>query len=376
MRKTVLVAAMTGLLLSGCTTTSDIAIQNDGKISGTVAIGFPKSAMRNVHTLADWTDVANKNNLTEQSSDGLNCATADNVVASTWDYSCAITGNDVTVLNDSATSMLSSVQLDRDGQTLNMATQDNSDALGEQTGLGGMGLSGISLVTATSKITVQGTCTTNETSGVTIVADNTSGDTTVTMEWDQSSPQLKASCTLTAPPQSATSTTLTTQTTPESSLASALYLKAKATPSTIQGSFEFFDGDKLLTKVPAVAGEALYRTDPMTTGSHNITARFKPADFWTQASSTSTPLTISGMDVKGPKATCAKKIGAKCQVVLSNSAVKPSTVTYQWYNGTKVIKGAKNATFTRRKGDTKLSVMVTFKKSGYVTRAWSLKVPG
>ena len=80
------------------------------------------------------------------------------------------------------------------------------------------------------------------------------------------------------------------------------------------------------------------------------------------------------MMAKNPKVACAKSVGSTCRVTLGSLITKPSTVLYQWYKGTKAIKGAKQATYVRRKGDTKLSVVVTFKKTGFVTRAWTLKL--
>ena len=372
MRKFGVFFVLASLMLSGCALNSDIAIRDDGTVVGTISLGIPKSALRKVTTLEQWTALAAKNNITGVTTDGVNCLTTDDIVGQMWSYTCSIDSQNASVLVDPDLSPLSSFQFDRSGQTLNISSVNAGGDL-TNGGTGGLGLDDVSMIYYTSKLTIPGSCTTSAPSGVTITTDDVKGTSTVTIEGDQSSSSMSASCTLTAPAQTGTSTSLAYSALAANAANSSVLLTATATPSNINGVFAIYDGTTLLGTTSAIAGVGIYQTSTVTPGAHALKAVFKPTDFWNNGTSTSSTVTLSGFNAK-PRVTCAKAVGSICKVVLGTSNATPDSVTYRWFNSGKVIANAKTATFKRRKNDRALSVVVTYKKTGFVTRAWTLRL--
>lgn len=372
------------LILSGCALTSTYTVDSSGNVSGTTTFSVPKSSVRNVTTLEQWTQVLQDNDLpsptpTPSDSAGstpsptVSCGPGEDLVTSEWTYSCAVAG-DITALS-AATNLSdltgqsgsSRLAISRVGTTVTITQPAaTSDA-------GGFGLKGISLIYMNSVLTFPGTVT-SVTGGAVKVDDHT-----VSFASDESQSQ-DMSATIEIPDLVGTPTTLSLTAKATASFPSGASVELTASLGTpADGQVECFDGDTSLSKETIGADGTLTCLAPdQQNGVHEYRAVFTPTNWWAlDASEASKSLTVSAF-TKNDSPVVLKngapvlwgnaKVGTQLSVGRLKISPAASSISYQWLRNSKAISRATHARYKVLATDygKTISVRVTFRKAGYL----------
>jgi hypothetical protein len=101
----------------------------------------------------------------------------------------------------------------------------------------------------------------------------------------------------------------------------------------------------------------------------DVTLTTETVAVWAPQDSTATSQPSVFVNGKRPVISGKAKVGKSLRVTKGTWNVSPAKVTYQWYRGSKAIKGATKAKYkvTRKDRHRKLSVKVTVKRTGFVT---------
>jgi hypothetical protein len=356
------------LLLSGCSLTSTYTVASAGDVSATITFAVPKSVLKKVTTVDQWSQVLLSNNFptpsispSPSSSPGLNCEYGEDVELSQWNYTCSAVG-DISLLNESSSSdSPASLRYTRDGKTLHIV-QPASDTLG---GLDTpFSLSGVSLFYAKTTLTFPGLVT-EVTGGAEKVDDHT-----VSFEVDQNQ-QTEMTATIELDELTSTATNLDLTTTAFALTAGSadVELTAAMTGSS-SGQVTFFDGETLLGSVDVnEQGISKYIAGTQPDGTHIYRAEFQPKDWWNvDTAQDQTSLTFKTFQMNGyPSISGLKKVGAN--LVLANLKSRPTAnVSYQWLRNGKAISGktAKSYKVVAADFNKNLSVRITLAKTGYL----------
>jgi hypothetical protein len=371
------------LVLSGCSLTSTYTIDSDGGISGTTSFGVPKSAVRNVTTLEQWSQVLKDNDLSTPtpspvvSTSGLpapavSCGPGEDLANSEWTYSCSVSG-DLSALSYANFSELSGqsafggLEISRVGTTVTI-TQPATSTTGDSGSGLDFGLKGISLFYTNSTLTFPGTV--GEVTGGAIKVDDhtvsfpTNGNQSAAMSATVDVP------TLVSAPTSLTLTTVATAGFPDGA---NVALTAKlGTPA--DGQVEFFDGQTSLgMQTIGADGTSVFEAQELSNGQHAFRAVFSPKDWWSlESSEASKALTVSSFTKSGmPIVLGSGRVGAKLSVGSLKTTPQATSVTFQWLRNGKSIAGSTGSTYKVVSVDyhKTISVRVTFRKAGYLTLA-------
>ena len=367
--KKLLVIASAILLLSGCSLTSTYTVGTDGAVSGTTTFGVPKSALRKVSTVEQWSQVLVSNNFpapsaSPSSSEAPNvvCEAGEDEGIGQWTYTCTAVG-DVSVLSEaSSTTSSANLKFTRVGKTLNIVLPPNTDS-GESGNP--IGLTGVSLFFTTTTITFPGL--------VTSVAGGAEkvDDRTVRFEADESqSTEMSATVVLDDLSSTATSLTLTAKAAPlAAGSADVEFTASLAAPAA--GQVVFFDGDTRLGSVDVdEQGIAKFGTSGQLDGTHNYQAEFEPRDWWNvDASQDDVSLTFKTFQMANyPNISGLGKVGKTLSLANLKPTPVPTKVSYQWLRNGKAIAGKTSKTYKVATVDFKkgISVRVTLRKTGYL----------
>jgi len=368
------------LLLSGCSLSSTFTVGSDGSVVGTTSFAVPKSALRDVTTVEQWSQVLAQNNISTPTptpdpsisestsaspspSPSASCAAGEDTELGQWTYTCTASG-DISLLG-SSTSIPGAGALDfeRDGSTLTIVQQPNA---GSGDSGNSLGLTGVSLFYTTTTITFPGDVT-SVSGGAQKVDDHT-----VSFSSDENQKTaLSATVSLTGFTSTPTSLSLTTNATAGLPSGADIELTASlATP--VDGQVEFFDGDATLPgQTIGADGTAVLLTENQPNGTHNYRAVFKPTNWWAlDKSQASSSITVKSFEVTGmPKIIGTGKVGAQLSVGSLRTVPAASSVTYQWLRNGKVISGKIGAKYKIVSADfgKKVSLRTTSRKAGYLT---------
>jgi hypothetical protein len=367
------------LLLSGCSLSSTFTVGSDGSVVGTTSFAVPKSALRNVTTVEQWSQVLTENNissptptpdpsLSESTSaapiptPSASCAAGEDNQLGQWTYTCTASG-DISLLG-SSTSIpgAGSLNFERNGSTLTIVQQPSS---GSDDSSNPIGLTGVSLFYTTTTITFPG-----EVTAVSPGAQKID-DHTVSFSSDENQKTaLSASVSLTSFTSTPTSLSLTTNASAGIPSGADIYLTAAlATP--VDGQIEFFDGDVSLPgQTIGADGTAVLLTENQQDGTHNYRAVFKPTNWWALDKSEATSsITVKSFEVIGmPKILGTGKVGAQLSIGSLKTSPAASSVSYQWLRNGKVISGKTGSKYKIVAADfnKKISVRTTSRKGGYL----------
>jgi len=367
--KKLLVIISAALLLSGCSLTSTYTIASAGNVSATITFAVPKSVLKKVTTVDQWSQVLLSNNFptpsispSPSSSPGLNCEYGEDVELSQWNYTCSAVG-DISLLNESSSSdSPASLRYTRDGKTLHIVQPASSTSGGSDNPFS---LSGVSLFYAKTTLTFPGLVT-EVTGGAEKVDEHT-----VSFEVDQNQQtEMTATVLLNNEVTSAaTSLDLTTKASALTSGSADVELTAAMTGSS-SGQVTFFDGNTLLGSVDVnEQGVSKYIAGTQPDGTHIYRAEFQPRDWWNvDTAQDQTSLTFKTFQMNGyPSISGLKKVGAN--LVLANLKSRPTAnVSYQWLRNGKAISGktAKSYKVVAADFNKNLSVRITLAKTGYL----------
>ena len=380
--KKILLSVVSLLLLSGCAITSSFTVDSSGQVSGTSTLSVPKSALRNVTTVEQWSQVLTQNNVptpgatpqvSSSASPSASCEPGEDVQNSEWTYTCTATGG-FSILNDSSTSSgIGNLSFTRDGTTITITQSPSSAGEGDGNSLG---LKGVSLLFTSTTVSFPGDVET-VTGGATKVDQHT-----VTFTSDENQ-QAAMGATVSIPDlkSTATNVSLTVETAANANVGADVLLTAKL-DSTVPGEVLFFDGDTGVGQQTVDSlGQASIVTSSVSNGAHNYSAKFIPTDWWNfDQSHTQQSVTIQTFAVgTKPKIVGKAKVGAKLSVVAAKSTPTATKVSYQWLRNGAVLKGKTGNKYTVTSADYKksLSVKVSLSKSGVipaVTYSNSVKV--
>jgi len=385
MRKLALACCLV-LMLSGCALTSTYTIDSSGGVSGTTSFGVPKSSVRNVTTLDQWSLVLQDNDFPSptpsptESAGGtpapaVSCGPGEDLANSQWTYDCSVSG-DISALSDATDlgglagmSASSGLQISRVGTTVTLAQAASST--GGDSGLG-IGLKGISLIYTNSTLTFPGTVTT--VSGGAVQVD----DHTVSFPSDESQSS-EMSATVEVPDLVGTATSLTLNAVGSSSSSGSadVLLTAQLTAARV-GSVEFFDGDVSLgTQAVDSSGAATYSAMSASAGNHTYKATFLPADWWHfDQSSAQKSVNLKVFQVSRQVALSGvAKVGGKLKVGSIASTPTATSVSYQWVRNGQAIKGQTRIEHRVVAADANknLSVLITLRKSGTLSLTFTSK---
>jgi len=366
------------LMLSGCALSSTYTIDSEGGISGTTSFGVPKSAVRNVTTLDQWSKVLQDNDLSTPtptpaiSASGLpapavSCGPGEDLVNSQWTYSCAVSG-DLSALSYANFSELSGqgafgdLDISRVGTTVTL-TQSATSTTDEGGGGLDFGLKGISLFYMNSTLTFPGTV--QAVTGGAVQVDEHS----VSFP-DDGSQSDAMTATVNIPDLVGTATNLTLDAVGNSPRSgSADVLLTTQLDVARAGKVEFFDGDASLGIQPVDAsGEAAYVAKSVATGNHNYKATFLPTDWWhfdqsvAQANMNLKVFQVSrAVSLSG-----AAKVGGTLKVGSISSTPASTSVSYQWLRNGQAISGQTSISHRVVAADANknLSVRITLRKAG------------
>jgi len=356
------------LLFSGCALSSTYTVTSDGKVSGTSTFAVPKSSVRNISTVEQWSQVLLNNNFpapsaspSPSSSESASCAAGENVELSQWTYTCTASG-DISVLGQ-ATSVTGSTNMKftRDGKTVHIVQAPSSDS-----GDSGnpIGVTGISLFFTTTTITFPGQVSV---SGTAEKVD----DHTVRFAADESqSTEMSATVVLDNLSSTATSLNLTAKASPlAAGSADVEFTASLGAPAA--GQVVFFDGATRLGSVDVDdQGIAKFGTSGQLDGTHNYVAEFEPKDWWNiDASRGQVALNFKTFQMTNyPNISGAGKVGNTLSLANLKPTPVPASVSRQWLRNGKAIAGKTGKTYKVVAADfkKKISVRVTLRKTGYL----------
>lgn len=357
------------LLLSGCSLSSTYTIGNDGTVSGTTTFAVPKSSLRNVSTVAQWSQVLGNNNFPSPSASPLSsndpsaiCEAGENVEQAQWTYTCTAVG-DVSVLSAAtSTNNSASLKFARNGKTLTIV-QPPSGSSGDSENP--FGLAGISLFFTTTTITFPGLVT-SVSGGAEKIDDNT-----ISFAADESqATEMSATVVMDELSSTATSLDLTAKASPlAAGSADVEFTASLAAPAA--GQVVFFDGDTRLGSVDVdEQGIAKFGTSGQLDGTHNYQAEFEPRDWWNvDASQDDVSLTFKTFQMANyPNISGLGKVGKTLSLANLKPTPVPTKVSYQWLRNGKAIAGKTSKTYKVATVDFKkgISVRVTLRKTGYL----------
>lgn len=363
--KKLLVIASAILLLSGCALTSTYTVGADGTVSGTTTFGVPKSALHNVKTIEQWSQVLLDNNFPTTSpspSPSASCSAGEDTELGQWTFTCTAVG-DVSVLSEASSATNSAnLKFTRVGKTLNIVLPPNNGS-GESGN--GFGLTGVSLFFTTTTITFPGL--------VTSVAGGAEkvDDRTVRFEADENqSTEMSAAVVLDDLSSTATSLGLTAKAAPLAAGSADVELTASlAAPAA--GQVVFFDGDERLGSVDVdEQGIAKFGTSGQLDGTHIYRAEFDPKN-WLNVDSSKGQVSLSFKTFQMtnyPNISGAGKVGKTLILANLKPTPSPAKVSYQWLRNGKAITGKTAKTYKVVAADFKkgISVRVTLQKTGYL----------
>ncbi|MCX6404026.1 MAG: hypothetical protein NTW81_00595 [Actinobacteria bacterium] len=367
--KKLLVIASAILLLSGCALSSTYTVGSDGTVSGTSTFAVPKSSLRNVSTVAQWSQVLGNNNFpapsaspTSSTDPSAICEAGENVELAQWTYTCTAVG-DVSVLSAAtSTNNSASLKFARNGKTLTIV-QPPSGSSGDSENP--FGLAGISLFFTTTTITFPGLVT-SVSGGAEKIDDNT-----ISFAADESqATEMSATLVMNELSSTPTRLDLTAKASPlAAGSADVEFTASLAAPAA--GQVVFFDGDTRLGSVDVdEQGIAKFMAGGQSDGAHNYQAEFEPKDWWNvDTSQDQASLSFKTFQMANyPNISGPTKVGAILAV--ANLKPKPSAakVSYQWLRNGKAIAGKTAKTYKVVAADFKkgISVRVTLRKTGYL----------
>lgn len=368
--KKLLVIASAILLLSGCSLSSTYTIGSDGTVSGTTSFAVPKSALRNISTVEQWSQVLESNNFPAPSassapsgSPSASCDTGENVELGQWTYTCTAVGG-ISVLNEATSSTGSAnLKFSRDGNTLSIVAPPSGDSGDSENPIG---LKGVSLFFTTTTITFPGE--------VTSVAGGAEkiDDHTVSFSADQNqTTQMSATVVVANLTGTATRLDLIANPAPLAAGSADVELTASLT-SPAAGQVTFSEGDSVLGSADVdEQGVAKFMAGGQSDGAHNYKAVFQPKDWWNvDTSQDQASLTFKTFQMANyPNISGPAKVGAT--LGLANLKPKPvaAKVSYQWLRNGKTISGKTAKTYKVVSADfnKKISVRVTLAKPSYLS---------
>ena len=367
--KKLLVFISVALLLSGCSLTSTYTISSAGSVSATTSFAVPKSSLRGVSTVDQWSQILLSNNFptpsfspSPGSSASLSCEPGEDVELGQWNYTCTGVG-DISLLNESESSSSPvSLKYSRDGNTLHIVQAPSSDSGGSDNP---SPLQGVSLFYATSTLTFPGQVT-EVTGGAEQVDDHT-----VSFEVDQNQ-QTEMTATIELDELTSTVTSLDLAT--KASALAAGSADVELTASVIgssDGQVTFFDGDVSLGSVDVnEQGVAKYIAGIQPDGTHQYRAEFQPRDWWNvDTSQDQTALTFKTFKMTNyPSISGSKKVGASLGLANLNPRPAASRISYQWLRNGKAISGKTSKDYKVAAADynKNISVRITLVKPGYL----------
>lgn len=138
--------------------------------------------------------------------------------------------------------------------------------------------------------------------------------------------------------------------------------KGSWSPSPAQHAFQWRRNGAAI-KGATRADYRLTKADAGTRITVTVTGR---RSGYAAATTTSSKKAVAFYNTSRPKIKGTAAVGKKLRVSRGSWLGKPSTYAYQWYRGSKKIKGATNATYRLRAADrrTKIKVKVTARRSG------------
>ena len=364
-----LIIISAALLLSGCSLTSTYTVASAGDVSATISFAVPKSVLKKVKTVDQWSQVLSSSNFPSPSlspspgaSPSLSCTSGESVELDEWNYICSALG-DISLLSESSSSdSPANLKYTRDGKTLRIVQPASSTSGGSNNPFSSLG---ISLFSAKTTLTFPGLVT-EVTGGAEKV-----NDSTVSFEVDQNQ-QTEMTATVELNNQvtsSATSLALTTRASALTVGTADVELTASMTGSS-SGQVTFFDGETLLGSVDVnEQGVSKYIAGTQPDGTHIYRAEFQPKDWWNvDTSRDQTSLTFKTFHMNGfPSISGLKKVGAN--LVLANLKSRPNAnVSYQWLRNGSAISGktAKSYKVVAADLNKNLSVRITLTKSDYL----------
>ena len=374
MRK--LLAISFGLtLLTGCAFSTTMTMDNQGRVTGTVVFGVPKSALAKVTTVEQWSQILSENNFpspgptaTEGTSaspaPSASCSPGEDALKGLWTYGCDISGDISALSATSETTSTSSLTFTRDGQNLTVSLNP-SDSSNDLTA----GLKGISLMTMTSTITLPGNVQ-SVSEGVTKVDEHTASF--VTDENQKGS--LTATYQLSDAPTNQIGLVVSAIPTYDaiSSQNCAEITVTLASPAP--GIIELFDGTTSI-------GTHDYSFDTTSaqftqlrpnSGQHNYRAVFSPTDWWNYVQSSkelSATYVALGVVTK-PKISGIPKVGKTLSVSSGSWSTSGVAFSYQWTRNGLAIPGATKKSYkvTATDKGKSISVRVTGAKRGKLSK--------
>jgi hypothetical protein len=369
--KKLLVIMSAALLLSGCSLTSTYTVASAGNVEATISFAVPKSTLRKVTTVDQWSQVLLSSNFptpsispSPGSSPGLSCAAGESLELDEWNYTCSALG-DISLLSESSSSdSPANLKYSRDGKTLYIVQPASSTSGGSNNPFSSLG---ISLFSAKTTLTFPGLVTDVTVTGGAKKVD----DHTVSFEVDQNQ-QTEMTATLVLNNEvtsAATSLDLTTKASALTAGSADVELTAAMTGSS-SGQVTFFDGETLLGSVDVnEQGVSKYIAGTQPDGSHQYRAVFQPRDWWNvDTSRDQTSLTFKTFKMNGyPSISGLKKVGAN--LVLANLKSTPTAnASYQWLRNGSTISGktAKSYKVVAADFNKNLSVRITLAKTGYL----------
>lgn len=356
------------LLLSGCSLTSTYTIGSAGDVSATITFAVPKSALRKVTTVDQWSQILSSSDFPSSAlspspgaSPSLNCTPGENVQLDQWNYTCTAVG-DISLLSESSSSdSPANLKYARDGKTLRIVQPSSGTSSGVDNPFSSLG---ISLFFAETTLTFPGTVT-EVTGGAEKVDDNT-----VLFEVDQNQQtEMTATVELDELTSTVTSLDLTTKPSALTAGSADVELTASLTGSSA-GQITFFDGDTLLGSVDVdEQGISKYVAGSVPDGTHLYRAEFQPKDWWNvDTSQDQTSLTFKTFQVNNyPSISGLKQVGAN--LVLANLRPRPTAnISYQWLRNGKAISGKTGKGYKVVAADfnKNLSVRIRLTKTGYL----------
>lgn len=330
---------------------------------------MPKSVLKKVTTVDQWSQVLSSNNFPSPSlspspgaSPPLNCTSGESVELDEWNYICSAVG-DISLLSQSSSSdSPANLKYTRDGKTLHIVQPASSTSGGSDNPFS---LGGVSLFSAKTTLMFPGLVT--EVTGDAKIVD----DNIVSFEVDQNQQtEMTATVVLNNEVTSApTSLDLTTKASALTAGSADVELTAAMTGSS-SGQVTFFDGETLLGSVDVnEQGVSKYIAGTQPDGTHIYRAEFQPKDWWNvDTSRDQTSLTFKTFQMNGyPSISGLKKVGTN--LVLTNLKSRPTAnVSYQWLRNGKAISGktAKNYKVVAADFNKNLSVRITLAKTDYL----------